>query len=576
MSGGVSTADLRPEVQRSWERSAQCGLDRGSDLHLPYEPDVQAEERFLRAATPVLDHVGTFLEGSRTTAVLTDGRGRLLDRRCPDPALARVLDKTMSVPGFSWSEEHAGTTALAVAIEERMPALIGPGEHYLEALRHLVCAAVPVVHPITQRLQGVVDVTSCVEDASRHMLPVVLQAARAIEERLYEDASATERALLSHFLSASNRSGRPVVVLGERVELSTPPAARMLDVGDKTLLWERASALIKDHRVAKDTFMLSDGREVAASYVRIEVDERPVGVVVELDPSRAADGTRSSRSRRGPARDEQISPFLGRSAASQYLRDQAADLRRDLMPLLITGEAGAGKLTLAKAIAGETGERVLLDAAGTTIDGEAALLRQLAAVAESPNKTIIVRRIGCLSAQALQALSALTATAEANGSRIIATATAFADGGSPDQRLVESFGLRLEVPPLRERPDDLLDLVPYLIERRGATARMAPAAIQALMRYEWPGNVRELDSLIRAVLTRKRTTDIVLADLPPAYQQGGRRLRRIEQVERAAIVKALLEVGGNRTKAAELLEIGRATLYRKIRAYGLDLDASIT
>jgi transcriptional regulator of acetoin/glycerol metabolism len=81
--------------------------------------------------------------------------------------------------------------------------------------------------------------------------------------------------------------------------------------------------------------------------------------------------------------------------------------------------------------------------------------------------------------------------------------------------------------------------------------------------------------VVRGILTRKRTTDIVLADLPPVYQRGSRRLRRIEQVERAAIVKALLEVDGNKTKAAALLEIGRATLYRKIRSYGLDLELSI-
>jgi sigma-54 dependent transcriptional regulator, acetoin dehydrogenase operon transcriptional activator AcoR len=565
-----STRQVRPEIQRSWERSAQCGLDPGSVLNLPYEPDLQAEERFLRAATPVLDHVGSFLEGSNTTAVLTDARGRLLARRCPDNALARLLERTHSVPGFTWSEEYSGTTALSLALEERMPAWVGPGEHYLEALDHLVCAAVPIVHPITRRVQGIIDVTAAVSDASRHMMPVVLQAARAIEERLYEDASGTERALLSHFLSAAYQATRPIVVLGERVELSSPPAARLLDVGDKTLLWERASGLIRDHHTAEDTFTLTDGREVTARFVRIEVDGTPGGVVIELDVNPSPSATAATPA---PA-VEAGSPFLGRSSASKYLRGEAAALSRELMPVLVVGEAGVGKLTLAKAIAGADAERVLIDAARTTIDGEEALLRQLASVADSPGKTIIVRRVGYLSDRAIQTLTAIANNAEANGSRVIATATTALDPDRPAGSLAESFGLKLEVPPLRERADDLLDLVPHLIARRGATARMVPAAIQTLMRYDWPGNVRELDGLVRLLLTRKRTTDIVLADLPPAYQRGGRRLRRIEQVERSAIVQALLEVDGNRTKAAELLEIGRATLYRKIRAYGLDLDVS--
>jgi transcriptional regulator of acetoin/glycerol metabolism len=570
---------LRPEIKRSWKRSADCGLDPGSPLNLPYEPDLRAEERFLNAATPVLDHVGTFLDGSNTTAVLTDARGRLLARRCSDSELARLLERTHSLPGFTHSEEFTGTTALSLAIEERIPAWVVAREHYLEALHHLVCAAVPIVHPITQRVHGVIDVTAPVKDASRHMMPVVLQAARAVEERLYDDASATERALLSHFLAAANRATRAIVVLGDRVELSSPPAARLLDVDDKTLLWERAACLIRDHHAAMETFTLSDGREVTARFERIEVDDRAVGVVIELDtprspPARIATAAAARSRDAGCSRTGASSlpiMFLGRSAASQYLRDQAASLAQDLIPVLITGEPGAGKLTLAKAIAGESGDRLLVDAARSTIDGEVALLRQLASVADSPRKTIIVRRINCLSETAIHTLIAIANSAEGSGSRVIATAT------SPYDRtwgLAETFGLNVEVLPLRERPDDLLDLIPFLIQRRGATARMAPTAVQTLMRYAWPGNVRELDGLVRALLTRKRTTDIVPADLPPAYQRGGRRLRRIEQIERAAIVQALLESSGNRTKAAELLEIGRATLYRKMRAYGLDLEVS--
>jgi transcriptional regulator of acetoin/glycerol metabolism len=169
-------------------------------------------------------------------------------------------------------------------------------------------------------------------------------------------------------------------------------------------------------------------------------------------------------------------------------------------------------------------------------------------------------------------LAAASSTAERNGSRLVLTAISTEEPGDRTPQFTDSLGLHLEVPPLRERTDDIVDLLPHLIKRRGATARVAPAAVQALMRYDWPGNVRELDSLVRALLVRKRTTEIVVSDLPSAYQQGGRRLRRIEKVERAAIVRALQEVDGNKTRAAELLEIGRATLYRKIRAYGLDIE----
>jgi len=572
-SSREDVASLRPEIRRSWERSALCGLDRASVIDLPYEPDLQAEERFLRAAGPVLDHVGEFLDGANTSAVLTDGRGRLLRRRCPDAFLASTLDRTQSAPGFTWSEEYAGTTAVSLSIEERMPAMVSGSEHFLEALRHLVCAAAPVVHPVTRRLQGVIDVTAENREASVHMMPVVLQAARAIQERLYEDSSITERALLAHFLSIAGGS-RPVVVLGERVELSTPPAARLLGVEDRTLLWERASRTLSSGRILSESLTLSDGRELAASFSPIEAEGRNVGVAVELvAPEERTAVTPSQLAVRGAGGgSRQAAAFLGRSTSSHYLRDQVEGLRRELMPILITGEPGVGKLALARALAADGSEPVLFDAARTSVDGEQALLRDVANVAESPKKTVIVRRVGCLSTRALQALSSIATSAEANGSRLVATSITGREHGDEPEGIADSFGLRLVVPPLRERADDILDLAPYMIERRGATARFAPAALQALMRSDWPGNARELDALVRMLLTRKRTTDIVLSDLPAAYREGTRRLRRIEQVERAAIIRALTESGGNKTQAAELLEIGRATLYRKIRSYGLDLD----
>jgi transcriptional regulator of acetoin/glycerol metabolism len=560
---------LRPEILRSWERSSLCGLEPASVIDLPYQPDLQAEERFLRAAGPVLDHVGAFLDGACTSAVLTDGRGRLLRRQCPDPELARILDTTQSAPGFTWSEEYAGTTAVSLSIEERMPAMVSGGEHFLEALRHLVCAAAPVVHPVTRRLQGVIDVTAENREASAHMMPVVLQAARAIQERLYEDSSITERALLAHFLGLSG-GARPIVVLGERVELSTPPAARLLGVDDRTLLWDHASRTLASGRTMSEALTLADGRRLSATFTPIEAEGRNVGVAVEIDPA----GERTIPASPRVARSQSPS-FRGRSTSSSYLRDQVEALRGERMPILIAGEPGVGKLSLARELAAEGMECVLFDAARTDLEGEPALLRDVANVACSPGKTVIVRRVGCLSERAIQALSSIAADAEESGSRLVATLITARDGADEaHEGMAESFGLQLVVPPLRERPDDILDLAPYMIERRGASARFSSAAIQALMRSDWPGNARELDALVRMLLTRKRTTDIVLTDLPANYREGSRRLRRIEQVERAAIVRALTEADGNKTRAAELLEIGRATLYRKIRSYGLDLDAT--
>jgi transcriptional regulator of acetoin/glycerol metabolism len=126
---------------------------------------------------------------------------------------------------------------------------------------------------------------------------------------------------------------------------------------------------------------------------------------------------------------------------------------------------------------------------------------------------------------------------------------------------------------LRDRLEDLAAIVGELMQRHGATGRMQPAAVQALARHEWPGNIRELDAVIRTVVASRRTCDISPRDLPPSYTAtcAPRRLTRMEYVERSAIQHALMEAEGNRTRAAAILQIGRATLYRKIKSYGLEI-----
>jgi transcriptional regulator with AAA-type ATPase domain len=234
---------------------------------------------------------------------------------------------------------------------------------------------------------------------------------------------------------------------------------------------------------------------------------------------------------------------------------------------VVSGEAGVGKLTLARMLATGVHGPVLLDAGQATRDGEGALLREIEAVVAMRDRCIIVHQVGALSADGIQRLAALAESAEDKASRVICTLTAVEGAESSTQ---PAFGVRLHVPALRDRPEDLLDLVPRLLSMRGSKVRLARPVMQALMRYDWPGNVRELDSVLSAMASSSRGSDINLSDLPAHYQRGSRRLRRIEHVERSAIIQALLESDGNKTKAAEILEIGRATLYRKMRVYGLE------
>jgi transcriptional regulator with PAS, ATPase and Fis domain len=141
--------------------------------------------------------------------------------------------------------------------------------------------------------------------------------------------------------------------------------------------------------------------------------------------------------------------------------------------------------------------------------------------------------------------------------------------------------LRIDVPPLRERRDDVLPLAHAFLRRGCVRYRCGPCslsaeALDALLAYPWPGNVRELEhAMERAVIVAEGKPKIEVTDLPleiirrgsPPLLDGP--VEPLADVERRHILLALERCGGNRTKTAKALGIGANTLWRKLRAYGV-------
>ena len=137
--------------------------------------------------------------------------------------------------------------------------------------------------------------------------------------------------------------------------------------------------------------------------------------------------------------------------------------------------------------------------------------------------------------------------------------------------------IEIRVPPLRERREDIAPLAHHFLRQhtqryRKAVAGFEPAALRALMEHGWPGNVRELDHAIeRAVLMAQtdtlRATDLALrvpGDGPKAMDEMS-----LEQVEAVLIRKALARHDGNVSRAAEALGLSRSALYRRLQRHGL-------
>jgi len=135
--------------------------------------------------------------------------------------------------------------------------------------------------------------------------------------------------------------------------------------------------------------------------------------------------------------------------------------------------------------------------------------------------------------------------------------------------------ITLQVPPLRDRSEDIRDLAHFFLNKHKTEFSKAEIisenALADLELYKWPGNVRELENVIRRSMALCQSSDIRRADLPPHIGLSGFKSKpgddSLEAYEKAAIKNALKKCNSHRKKAAQLLKIGEATLYRKIKMF---------
>lgn len=316
-----------------------------------------------------------------------------------------------------------------------------------------------------------------------------------------------------------------VTVGVERSFLPTDSFARLAD--ERDLRFAEAFGVLERLRARK-------------SAAELATVERASDAIVEsmcaVFASHGAGATRSGALRRA-------SPAFAAAEA------QAREAVEAGVPVLLVGEPGTGKLTLAA--------RLLQGARSTTLGPDGSL--------PDGAEAVVVPHIDALPPGSGPLVEQIAADGT---TRLVATAH---DVEHIAPELRELFALAtVTVPPLRDRPEDLRALVVELTARQERPARWSTEALDALARRSWAGNIRELENVVTRTLINSSGL-IRVADLPLDVRQeaGGKRLTRMERAERDAIMAALATSSGNKAIAAEELGISRSSLYRKISRYGL-------
>ena len=145
--------------------------------------------------------------------------------------------------------------------------------------------------------------------------------------------------------------------------------------------------------------------------------------------------------------------------------------------------------------------------------------------------------------------------------------------------------IKIKVPPLRERRDDIILLAKRLLQRYNEQydkniRNISPDTVMRLSHYEWPGNVRELESVIERAVLFCQGDELTTADLPDELQESPITTDRVfvpdslslEEIERDVIVQTLERTSGNVKKSAEILRVHRPTFYRKLKKFGIKVE----
>jgi DNA-binding NtrC family response regulator len=312
---------------------------------------------------------------------------------------------------------------------------------------------------------------------------------------------------------------------------------------------------------------------------------------------------------------------IGGSAVMQVLRGKAEQAAQHDLPVMITGEQGSGRENLARFIharSGRSGAFVTLDHGQLTPGKARACLLGVAGenaaglLERARDGTLFIPDLHELPAEVLktlhQVLDAGHYTQDGgdeprpfDGRLVVAATEDLPERAERDETLQQLYYrvnvLPLRVPPLRERPDDVPELLRHYAEWFPSRDKLpyrpfSVAAQNRLRNHSWPGNVQELRNLVQRLLVLGGDGEVTVSEVEEALRESPSSsapavfghpdyfalpLREArEQFEREYLVFKLQEAGGSVGRLAEVVGMERTHLYRKLRALDIDPKAAAT
>jgi transcriptional regulator of acetoin/glycerol metabolism len=640
--GYYNPEKVRPEILGSWQRclgkvdpfQKVCSVILAEK---EFENLCQDNKELLEVSSPVMDDLYKFVQGSGFVIALSESSGYLL-KIIGDQDVIDTVSKINFTPGANWSESVMGTNALGTCISINKPIQVYGSEHWGICVRVGVCSSSPVHDPDSGYIIGALDMTAAdCKKVHSHTLGMVVAAVGSIEGQMAAKRNMMRSQHADKFKTLIVESISDGLLTIDNSGVITHINQRATDFlalyGN--LLGENIYAVLKKRFGKQENYkdiisVLNSKEKVDNEFVTIFTESgvirctitsrclweenRVTGKIIAIQEiskiKKIVNRVAGNRAQTF------FSDIIGQNKTFLECIEVAVKAAKTSSNVLLIGESGTGKDLFAQAIHNSSSRAsepyvaincaaIPRDLLGCELFGYTEGAFTGAKRGGNPGKfeladrgTIFLDEIGemplDMQISLLRALEEKAIT-RIGGHGAIPVDVRIISATNKDLSKEVSLGnfrsdlyyrlnvIPIELPPLRERKEDIPFLIVHLTKKISHTMRkeieqIDPEFIETCLSYSWPGNVRELQNLIEKAISLTNEPVLSIRNLPPhsfaAFDNDlflekylGKRILKKARInaESELIRISLAKSRGNKCLAAKELGIARSSLYRKLK-----------
>ncbi|MGJ7922388.1 sigma-54-dependent Fis family transcriptional regulator [Neobacillus sp. LXY-4] len=619
---------IRKNVFESWVRCQETGVNprqmQTNAILTEHElKQLWKESELYQIAKPIIDDFFQKMSGTGYLITLSNKDGYIIYLK-GEPQVLREAEKMNFAPGMDWSESSAGTNAIGTSIVTRSPIQIFSAEHFCEGCHPWTCSSAPITHPFTKETIGALDFTGFWGNAQPHTLGLAVSLAQVIENQLAHIYMRVNHYLTeSYFQGVAKWKNEHVLVLNhaffavkgshkleEELKLSPGTSLRSSPsflniIAELTNIAPCSDPIIPTTEVNIGNYQLIKMKQI--HYLGTIAGYK----MVLKEKKRSLSTLPSPNHKKGPWPD-----VIGNSEGFLSAVNKCYKAAPSNVPILLLGESGTGKEKIAQSIhkSSQRSDKPFLaincgaiqkELIGSELFGyeKGAFTGALkdgkkGKFEEANGGTLFLDEIGEmpleLQVHLLRVLQEKEITRIGSSQPISVNVRIIAathknlfdlckQGLFREDLLFRLNVVSVNIPPLRERKDDILlvadfFLKSYIEKYEKADITISDETLRFFAMYSWPGNIRELQNVLEHAVLFCETSTIGMTDLP-SYLQDDLTSRSnvipklglsfIDTEERKMLITLLEETNWNLSAVAKKMNIARSTLYRKLKKYKL-------